>query len=91
MLKYKKTNRVVSCDFIIDQIGLLIKECEREYYRTPNRRKARESGKPIDTEKMSDLLFERWEALEECLEIVEQSAGLPLSKKVCIGSSYGNE
>lgn len=86
MLKYKKRN----VDFIIEAIGLQIKECEREYYRTPNRRKVRESGEPIDTEKMNDLLFERWEALEQCLEIVEQSAGLPYSPKVCI-KSYNEE
>ena len=77
--------RKYEIDFIIDSIGLQIKDCERKYYRTPKNRKARESGETIDTEKMSDLLFERWETLEECLEIVEQSAGLPLSNKVCIG------
>lgn len=86
MLKYKKTHRVVCCDFIIDQIGLIIKDCEREYYKNPSNRKARKSGKPIDTEKMSDLMFERWDTAEQCIELIEQAAGLPFSKKICSGS-----
>ena len=90
MLKIEKKNRMLG-GLIIEKIGLQIKDCEREYYRNPSNRKAQKSGEPIDIEKMSDLLFERWQTLEECLEIAEQIAGLPLSKKVCIGSVDADE